>query len=253
MPDVLALIPARGGSKSVPRKNLLKLCGKPLLAYSIEHAQKAKTVTRIVVSTEDAETKRVALDCGAEVLDRPAEYAQDTSPDIDVFTHALKMLYPNRRDYPSVIVHLLPTCPVRRDGDIDQCVTMLLKEPRADSLRSVSPAEQTPYKMWLRECEFIIPFTHAGGVNAKGVREGHSLPRQLLPQVWHQNGYIYLVRPETVMFQRSMVGHVTLPFYMNYKPLELDYPESIPALEAAIRAQSGGDAAVLDLMQRYAV
>ncbi len=145
--EVLALIPARGGSKSIPRKNLLMLAGKPMLAYSIEHAQSAQSVTRIIVSTEDAEIKAVALAYGAEVIDRPAEYAADTSWDIEVFEHALNLLH--AQNYmPQLIVHLRPTTPLRRKGDIDKAVAMLAAAPEFDSLRSVSPAKESPYKMW---------------------------------------------------------------------------------------------------------
>jgi CMP-N,N'-diacetyllegionaminic acid synthase len=146
--EVLALIPARGGSKSIPRKNLLMLAGKPLVAWSILHAQASKCVTRVIVSTDDEEIAGVARAYGAGVLERPAEFATDTSPDIDTFFHVLNRLWSVEGYMPQYVVHLRPTTPIRREGDIDKAVGMLTADPNATSLRSVSMAKQSPYKMW---------------------------------------------------------------------------------------------------------
>src|SRR4249919_39335 len=112
--NILALIPARGGSKSIPRKNLLPIAGKPLIAYSIEHALMSQHVTRTVVSTDDPEIASVARACGAEVpFMRPAEFAQDLSTDLEVFRHALTWLREHERYECGLVVHLRPTGPVR--------------------------------------------------------------------------------------------------------------------------------------------
>src|SRR3954469_2165589 len=134
--EVLALIPARGGSKGIPRKNVIDIAGKPLIAWSIEHALAAARVTRVVVSTDDEEIASVAAAWGADVpFLRPAEFAQDLSPDIDVFRHALEFLA--RESYtPEMVVHLRPTGPVRRVDDIDAAIGLLASDPDADAVRA---------------------------------------------------------------------------------------------------------------------
>ena len=113
--DVLALIPARGGSKAVPRKNLQVLFGKPLIAHSIAHAQRAGRVTRVIVSTDDEEIAATARTYGAEVpFMRPPELAEDATPDLPVFQHALEWLRQTEGFSPCAVVHLRPTYPIRR-------------------------------------------------------------------------------------------------------------------------------------------
>src|SRR4051812_3665483 len=110
---VLALIPARGGSKGIPRKNTMVMAGRPLIAWSIDHALQSTRITRVIVSTDDAEIATVAEQWGAEVpFVRPAEYAGDLSPDIDVFRHAFEFLATNESYEPDMVVHLRPTGPV---------------------------------------------------------------------------------------------------------------------------------------------
>ena len=137
-PAVMALIPARGGSKSVPRKNLLPVAGKPLIAYSILHAQSCRSISRIVVSTDDDEIADVARRYGAEVpFKRPADAASDTATDLQVFQHALAWLAEHEGYVPELVVHLRPTGPVRESNLIERAVQLMLQTPEADSLRSV--------------------------------------------------------------------------------------------------------------------
>jgi CMP-N,N'-diacetyllegionaminic acid synthase len=144
--EVLALIPARGGSKGIPRKNLRLLAGKPLITHSIDHALAAKTITRTIVSTDDMEIAEVARSAGAEVpFMRPHELARDDSPDLEVFAHALVSVGENEGYRPELVVHLRPTYPIRRPERVDEAVRALAADPSADSLRSVSWPEQTPY------------------------------------------------------------------------------------------------------------
>ena len=112
--EILALIPARGGSKSIPRKNLRLLGGRPMITYSIDHARASRHITRIIVSTDDDEIAAVSRAAGAEVpFLRPAEYAQDQSLDFEVFDHALRWLQTHENYRPDLVVHLRPTGPVR--------------------------------------------------------------------------------------------------------------------------------------------
>jgi CMP-N,N'-diacetyllegionaminic acid synthase len=234
--DVLALIPARGGSKSVPRKNLLPVAGRPLIAYSIMHARACPSITRIIVSTDDDEIAEVARSYGAEVpFERPAAAASDTATDFQVFHHALTWLAEHETYVPELVVHLRPTGPVRETPLIERAVQLMLGRPEADALRSVGTAEQTPYKMWRIEGSFLHPL-----IELPGYPEAHSMPRQKLPVAYWQNGYVDIVRPRTIIELESMTGQVVLPFVVEGKIHELDYVDQIPALEAAVEAWMAG-------------
>jgi CMP-N,N'-diacetyllegionaminic acid synthase len=246
-PQVLALIPARGGSKSVPRKNLLPVAGKPLIAYSILHAERCPSITRVVVSTDDEEIADVARQHGAEVpFKRPAEAASDTATDFQVFHHALSWLLEHEGYVPELVVHLRPTGPVREAALIERAVQLMLATPEADALRSVGTAEQTPYKMWRIEGSYLRPL-----IELSGYPEAHSMPRQKLPTAYWQNGYVDIVRPRTILELESMTGRVVLPFVVEGRIHELDYVDQIPALEAAVKAWLAGDAPAPPLEARH--
>ena len=249
--EVLALTPARGGSKGIPRKNVIELAGKPLIAYSILQAQESQRITRVIVSTDDEEIAHIAEAWGAEVpFMRPAEYAQDLSPDIDVFRHALMWLR-EREDYaPDLVVHLRPPGPVRRVDLIDQAIDQLAAHPEADPLRSVSLALQTPYKMW-----HITPDGYLDPVlTIEGVPDCQSLPRQQLPLVDWQNGYVDVIRPRAVLEKDSMWGDCAIPFLIDEPMFELDYPEDIPAVEEALqRMQAGRPLKSEDVSDRHPI
>ena len=148
-PEVLALIPARGGSKGIPRKNIREFAGAPLIAYSIAAGLRANTVTRVIVSTDDEEIAEVARAWGAEVpFLRPAELANDETPDYPVFCQALEWLAEHEGYRPEIVVQLRPTSPVRPITCVDDAVNLLLAHPEADCVRGVVPAGQNPYKMW---------------------------------------------------------------------------------------------------------
>ena len=235
--NILALIPARGGSKGIPRKNTMLLGGKPLIAHSILQAQASQRINRVIVSTDDAEISEVANQWGAEVpFVRPTQYAQDLSPDIDVFRHALNWLKEYEGYEPDMVVHLRPTGPVRLVELIDQAVDLLAAHPEADAVRSVSPALQTPYKMWGMTKEgFLQPL-----LRVEGVADCQSLPRQQLPRVFWQNGYVDVIRPRAVLDMNSMWGECVLPFVVEETLFELDYSEDIPAIEEALKRVEGG-------------
>ncbi len=230
-PEILALIPARGGSKSIPRKNLMVLAGKPLIAYSIAQALASHRITRTIVSTDDDEIAGVAVAHGAEVpFMRPAELAQDLSPDLDVFAHALRTLRDRDGYTCDLVVHLRPTGPVRRVARIDEAIELMLRHDDADSLRSVTTPAQTPFKMWrVAQTGLLEPILPVEG-------EPYCQPRQSLPDVYWQNGYIDIVRPHVVLDQGLMCGRRILPFVMNEPVYELDYPEHIARIEAALSA-----------------
>jgi len=228
--DILAIIPARGGSKGIPRKNVIPVGGRPLIAHSIEQARASRLITRTIVSTDDAEIAGVARAHGAEVpFLRPAEYAQDLSPDIDVFRHALQWLADHEGYRPELVVHLRPTGPVRRIELIDQAIALMIEHPKADALRSVSAPIQTPYKMWRIEDGYLQPL-----LTVESVTESYCMPRQSLPEVWWQNGYVDIVRPRTILELGRMCGPTILPFVVDEPILEIDYAENLPAVEEAL-------------------
>lgn len=204
--EVLAIIPARGGSKGLPRKNVRLLAGYPLISYSIAAGLQAKTVTRTIVSTDDEEIAAVARQYGAEIpFMRPAEFAQDNTLDLPVFQHALDWLAKNEGYLPDVVVQLRPTSPLRPQSLVDDAVGILLTNPEVDSVRGVVPSGQNPHKMWRVDA-------HTGRMRplltVEGVPEAYNAPRQALPSTFWQTGHIDAIRPRAIMEQNSMSGAV---------------------------------------------
>jgi len=212
-PEVLAIIPARGGSKGIPRKNIREFAGYPLIAYSIAAGLKAQSVTRVIVSTDDAEIAEVARAWGAEVpFMRPDEFAQDSTLDLPVFEHALRWLSENEGYCPDVVLQLRPTSPVRPPDMVDNAVQLLLEHPEADSVRGIVPAGQNPHKMWK-----IDPQTGQmrNLLDVPGIPEPFNAPRQVLPPVYWQTGHIDAIRPRAILEQNSMSGKVILPLMID--------------------------------------
>lgn len=210
--EVLALIPARGGSKSIPRKNIRLLAGYPLLAYSIAAGQQARLVNRVVVSTDDEEIADVARQYGAEApFLRPAEFAQDNTTDLPVFAHALGWLAEHEDYHPDIVVQLRPTSPIRPPGCVDQAVQILIDHPDADSVRGVVPSGQNPYKMWRISTEGkMIPL-----LSVEGIPEPYNAPRQMLPPTYWQTGHIDAIRVSTITQKNSMSGDVIYPLVLE--------------------------------------
>lgn len=211
-PEVLAIIPARGGSKGIPRKNIREFAGYPLIAYSIAAGLQADTITRVIVSTDDSEIAEVARVFGAEVpFLRPAELAQDDTLDLPVFEHALNWLYEQDGYRPDVVVQLRPTSPVRPSDLVDQAVQKLIDNRKADSVRGVVPAGQNPHKMWRIGADGrMLPL-----LSVEGVDEPYNSPRQKLPPVYWQTGHIDVIRPQVILEKKSMSGNVVLPVHID--------------------------------------
>ncbi len=233
---ILALIPARGGSKGIPRKNILPVAGKPLIAHSIQQALESKHITRVIVSTDDEEIADISRKWGAEIpFMRPAEFSQDQSLDIEVFDHALQWLIENEEFQPELVVHLRPTGPVRRVASIDRAIETILAHPEADALRSVQIAKENPYKMWFIENGLLKPI-----LQLEGIAEPYNMPRQKLPKTYWQNGTLDITRPRTVLEKKSMMGEQILAFEINEPAYDLDYPEDIPEIERALEMLGKG-------------
>jgi len=235
MAEVLALIPARGGSKSVPRKNLLKLLGKPLIAYSIEHALKTDLINRVIVSTDCLEIAKVAKEFGAEVpFLRPANIAMDDSRDHDFYLHALKWLKENENYCPDYIINLRPPHPIRKIATIERAINEFLKCSDADSMRSVKVAEQTPYKMWTINAENYLNQV----AYIKNDDEPYNSPRQKLPLVYWQDGYLEISRVSSVLKYKSISGKKIIPFVITEKCVDIDYKKTIPIAEEILKQGS---------------
>ncbi len=212
-PEVLAIIPARGGSKGLPRKNIREFATFPLLAYSVAASREAETVTRTIVSTDDEEIAATARQFGAEVpFMRPADLAQDNTTDLPVFQQALKWLADHERYLPEIVVQLRPTSPLRPRGLVDEAVRLLLAHPEADSVRGVVPAGQNPHKMWRIDSasEQMRPL-----LAVDGIAEPFNAPRQALPPVYWQTGHIDAIRRSTILEKNSMSGTVILPVMID--------------------------------------
>ena len=233
--EVLALIPARGGSKSVPRKNIIKLQGKPMIAWAIECALMAQYVTRVVVTTDDEEIAAIAREYGAEVpFMRPSVLADDFSTDVEFHKHALQWLSNNESYHPDMVVNLRPTPPSRKPDVIDRAIELFSKHPEADALRSVHLASETPFKMWLvNEEGYMRPVAQL-----EGVKEPYNQPRQKLPLVYWQDGYVDITRPIVVFEKGSTTGEVIIPYLIEEPAVDIDYPDSIASAEAQLRERS---------------
>jgi len=225
MGKVLAIIPARSGSKSVKDKNIRLINGKPMLAYSIMHALQAKCIDRVIVSTDSEKYASIAREYGAETpFIRPAEFATDTSLDIDVFRHALEYLEQNEGYMPELVVQLRPTYPVRRISDIENMVKYMRDTPGISSMRCIAPAKEIPYKMWFKgEDGLITPVM-------TDIPECYNMPRQQLPKVYYQNACIDVVRAEVILKEHSMTGKIIAGYEMD-ENFDIDTEEEFNAAE----------------------
>jgi len=210
MVRILGLIPARGGSKSVPKKNIRLLAGKPLIAYTIEEAKKSRYIDRLIVSTDDKEIAKVSSRLGAEVpFMRPKRLAGDHATDLSVFKHALLWLEKNEGEKPEIVVHLRPTSPLRTVFHIDEAIKLLLNSD-ADSVRSVCISQKHPYKMWKIKNGYLVSF-----LSKSSIGEKYNLPRQKLPPAYIQNGCVDVVRRSTILEKNSMTGDKILAYVMD--------------------------------------
>lgn len=233
----LALIPARGGSKSIPRKNIRLFAGHPLIAYSIAAARSAGLVERVIVSTDDEEIASISRQYGAETpFLRPPEYSQDATPDLPVFEHALHWLAEHEGYQPDLIVQLRPTSPFRRVRHINDAVSILSQNPQADSIRTVCEPFQNPFKMWRIGADNLLQplLTHLdelgiavppGASPEYWPPEPYNMPRQALPEVYWQTGYVDAAWTRTILEKHSMTGERILPLVIDASEwIDIDSP-----------------------------
>ncbi|WP_312470778.1 acylneuraminate cytidylyltransferase family protein [Neobacillus sp.] len=220
---VLAIIPARGGSKGIPRKNIRDLAGKPLIAWTIGEGKKSKYIDRIILSSEDSEIIEVAKAYGAEVpFIRPRHLAEDQTPGIDPVIHALKEL-PNY----DFVVLLQPTSPMRQVEDIDGCIEKMF-ETGAPACVSVTYPEKSPYWMYtIKDNELIEPLIPQNEIVTR---------RQELPIVYSLNGAVYVARTDRLLETKSFITTQTSAYIMpNSRSYDIDTEDDFLLCEFLIK------------------
>ena len=220
-----ALIPARGGSKGVPRKNIRTLAGYPLIAYSIIACKKSKFINRVVVSTDDEEIAKVSALFGAEVpFIRPSEYSQDGSKDIDVIKHFYSV--EGEQD----LAFIRPTTPLREPQVMDKIILEYQqKKDDITGLRSAHELSESPYKYFKIKNGLFTGFFD----DFNGIKDYANLPRQVFPVAYHPNGYLDIVKKETVL-SGSDFGEKVLPAITKYVT-EVDDEYHFDMLESEIQ------------------
>jgi CMP-N-acetylneuraminic acid synthetase len=196
--NIVAIIPARGGSKGIPKKNIVNIAGKPLIAYSISVASESKYIDKVVVSTDDENIAEIAQNLGVEVIIRPKELAEDNTPDLPVFQHAVETLIEKEKYKPDIVINLRPTCPLRNIDDIDNAVSKLI-ETKCDSVRTVVKVEEHPYWMVKFEKDKLFPFL-------ENIDKNKFYQRQLLPDLYIFNGGVDVMRSEIILNENSLYG-----------------------------------------------
>ena len=224
---IIGLIPARGGSKGVPGKNIKLLAGYPLIAYSIAAGKLCPKIHRVVVSTDSELIAELSRKHGAEVpFMRPAEFAGDRSPDRDFVMHALEWFQKNEGAVPDYLVHLRPTTPLRDPALIDEAIAAFMSNPEATSLRSGHEAPESPFKWFMRDEQ---GYFH--GFDPDDPRPGHTnLPRQLFPTVYIPDGYVDVLRASCVLNSDDIHGSRIMG-YVSPMCREVDTLEDLEFLE----------------------
>lgn len=228
---ILGIIGARGGSKSIPGKNIKMIAGKPLIAWTIDEARKSKLLTRVIVSTDDEKIACVARGRGAEVpFLRPVEFAKDLSTDVDFLLHALDWLKTNENYEPEIVVRLPPTSPLRTAKNIDEGIQKLLDTPEADSVRPILEVPKHPYKFWKISADgkWLEPFLSR---EFTGFDEPQNLPRQLFQKVYMHTGAMDVLWTRVLRDHRSTSGKKVSHFFM--KPEESVNIDSLADFEYA--------------------
>ena len=232
---VLGLIPARGGSKGIPRKNIKLLNDLPLISYSIASGLESDYITRLVVSTDDEEIAKISKNYGAEVpFLRPKELAKDDSLDFPVIEHSLNWLEQNEGYIPDFVVQLRPTSPLRPKGLIDRAINLIINDINADSIRSVTHPYENPYKMWKKNDKYLSPLIDST------LNEPYNMPRQDLPVSYWQTGHIDVIKLDTIKQKKSLSGDKILPIIIESEfCIDIDNEEDLKMAESVFKSLEG--------------
>lgn len=227
--EILAVIPARGGSKGILNKNIIEFCGRPLIEYTFEAAKKSEFLTRCVVSTDDVKIANVAKQNEMEVMMRPAELAQDNTTTAAVLRYLLENL--EKEGYkPDYTVILQPTSPLRTSEDIDKCLQMLLRDDKIDSVVSVQkvPHNCTPQKIMELKEDRLVPVDD----------ESHKFTtRQFVPEYYARNGAaVYAFKTEVFWETNSYYGDYCKPYLMSkVRSIDIDDKEDLLLAELVMK------------------
>lgn len=206
---IVALIPARSGSKGIKHKNIKLYKGEPLIAHSIKIALKSKYINDVYVSTDSKKYQEIAEECGAKTTPlRPLEISDDLSPDIDVF----KFFLDNMKDKPDIIIQLRPTYPNRDVELLDDCILKFIENyEKYDSLRTVINLKKTPYKMYYIENNELKPYFSS----FQDLIEPYNQARQYFPETYLHNGCIDIVKSSVILENNLLSGKNIYPYIMN--------------------------------------
>jgi CMP-N,N'-diacetyllegionaminic acid synthase len=230
----IALIPARGGSERITKKNLVDISGHPLISYTINSALNCREIHEVYVSTDDQEIAETAIRYGAKVPSlRPKRYADSLSPDILWIKHSIiSWLDSNINDN---LLILRPTNPLRRSETISKALETTEKTIDWHSLRAVRKVKEHPRKMWQSDGELIEPFLPQ--INPSTGTESHSSPMQALEALFIQDASLEITKVNTILNLNSLSGNLVIPFHMpNYEGFDINYPEDIEYLKYLIEA-----------------
>jgi len=215
--DIVALVPARSGSKGITDKNILPLNGHPLIGYSIVVAKQSKFIKEVYVTTDSEKYSKISLSYGAKIpFLRPYEISKDLSLDKEFFIHFIEWCKKKRGRVPDLIVHLRPSTPLRNYQLVDSAIYKLISHPEATALRSCQKSELTPYKMFYDDSGFMRPF-----MSDDSYLESYNQPRQVFPNTYLPNGYVDIIRPETLLDTGLLHGNKIL-LYVTPKTADID-------------------------------
>lgn len=211
--NILCIIPARSGSKGIPNKNIIEYNGLPLMVWSIKQALESKFISKTIVSTDSEKYQKTAIEYGAECpFLRPLEISQDLSTDYEFIYHGLEWLKLNENYVPDIIVQLRPTYPNRKVYTIDNSIKKFIENyNNYDSLRSVIPFDKSPYKMYNIQNNILMPLFES----VNGLKEPYNQARQLLPQCYLHNGYIDIIKTNTIYKYKNVTGIKIFPYIME--------------------------------------
>lgn len=228
---VLGIVPARGGSKGIPRKNIRLLDGKPLLAYTAAAALGSACLSRVLLTTDDEEIAEVGKGAGLEVpFMRPADLATDSTPMIDVVLHTLQWVQSRGEAYDAICL-LQPTSPLRSGRTIDRCISSLW-ERDVETVVSVRPVPSEYNPHW-------VYFATPDGLLEPSIRNAQTIPsRQELPPAYHRDGSVFVARSQIVMTRHSLYGTKTLGLLSpEEEAFDLDTEEQWELLERRLNSR----------------
>jgi CMP-N-acetylneuraminic acid synthetase len=230
---IIAIIPARGGSKSVPRKNLQNLNGSPLISYSIDSALRSELIQDVYVSTEDAEIAQISKMYGAQVIDRPDSMAMDLSRDSELLENAIENEF-SSLPKESLIVFLRPSHPLRNPATIDAGIRAFLNVTEFDCLRSMKLSTEIPYKMWrLNHDGSAIQVADYQSID---IPDPSNAPRQVLPKTYYQDGYVDIFPFRTVLKYGNTSGEKVLPFIIDEFSHDIDTFQDLAVIDSQLKS-----------------